>query len=111
MGSRISTVGLSSSSWPGLSRPSTPCLLKLPKKGVDARDKRGHDSEVVAVDGGGPSPDRVPPAPSPRPCRPPRHPAQNAGRPPSRPRPAGPHLGYRPRPPRLRTTAEKPAPH
>jgi len=27
----------------GLVRPSTPCLLKLGKKDVDARDKRGHD--------------------------------------------------------------------
>jgi hypothetical protein len=26
-----------------LSRPSTPHLLKLGKKDVDARDKRGHD--------------------------------------------------------------------
>src|SRR5258708_6708831 len=31
-------------SWPGLSRPSTSCLLELRKKGVDARDKRGHDA-------------------------------------------------------------------
>jgi hypothetical protein len=30
-------------SWPGLSRPSTPCLLIRRKKDVDARDKRGHD--------------------------------------------------------------------
>src|SRR6185312_8087987 len=30
-----------SSSWPGLSRPSTPCRRK--KKGVDARHKAGHD--------------------------------------------------------------------
>src|SRR5258708_37699432 len=30
-------------SWPGLSPPSTPCLLTLSKKDVDARDKRGHD--------------------------------------------------------------------
>src|SRR5260370_21472201 len=88
MGSRISTVGLSSSSWPGLSRPSTPCLLKLPKKGVDARDKRGHDSEVVAVDGWGPSPGPVSPAPPPRPFRPPRAPAQSPGGAPP-PAPAG----------------------
>jgi hypothetical protein len=26
-----------------LSRPPTPCLLKLGKKDVDARDKRGYD--------------------------------------------------------------------
>jgi hypothetical protein len=26
-----------------MSRPSTPCSLKLRKKAVDARDKRGHD--------------------------------------------------------------------
>jgi hypothetical protein len=26
-----------------MSRPSTPCLLKRRKKGVDARDERGHD--------------------------------------------------------------------
>ena len=32
-------------SWPGLSRPSTPCLLSCRKKDVDARDKRGHDAE------------------------------------------------------------------
>jgi len=32
-------------SWPGLSRPSTPCLPKPAKKDVDARDKRGHDAE------------------------------------------------------------------
>src|SRR5258707_15427059 len=31
-------------SWPGLSRPSTSCSLELRKKGVDARDKRGHDA-------------------------------------------------------------------
>src|SRR5713101_7410372 len=30
-------------SWPGSSRPSTFCLLRCCKKGVDARDKRGHD--------------------------------------------------------------------
>jgi hypothetical protein len=29
---------------PGLSRPSTPCLLICRKKDVDARDKRGHDA-------------------------------------------------------------------
>src|SRR5437868_403760 len=28
-----------SASWPGLYRPSTPCLLKQDKKDVDARDK------------------------------------------------------------------------
>jgi hypothetical protein len=40
-----------SESWPGLSRPSTPRLLKLGKKDVDARDKRGHDDgEVVGSD-------------------------------------------------------------
>src|SRR6266446_274916 len=33
-----------SESWPGLSRPSTSSLLKCLKKGVDARDKRGHDA-------------------------------------------------------------------
>src|SRR5215467_1782472 len=31
-----------STSWPGLSRPSTP-LIQNVKKDVDARDKRGHD--------------------------------------------------------------------
>src|SRR5712692_5437674 len=30
-------------SWPGLSRPSTPCLLSRCKTDVDARHKRGHD--------------------------------------------------------------------
>ena len=30
-------------SWPGLSQPSTPCLLICRKKDVDARDERGHD--------------------------------------------------------------------
>jgi hypothetical protein len=30
------------SSWPGLSRPSTPCFSEY-KKGVDARHKAGHD--------------------------------------------------------------------
>jgi hypothetical protein len=30
------------SSWPGLSRPSTP-LMRHGFQGVDARDKRGHD--------------------------------------------------------------------
>jgi hypothetical protein len=34
-------------SWPGLSRPSTPFRLKISKKDVDARDKRGHDAEEV----------------------------------------------------------------
>src|SRR6266852_5445549 len=34
-------------SWPGLSRPSTTCSLKLSKKDVDARDKRGHDAGGV----------------------------------------------------------------
>ncbi|HSB15228.1 MAG TPA: hypothetical protein VLE22_12275, partial [Bryobacteraceae bacterium] len=39
---------LSTSSWPGLSRPST--LIPFNKQGVDARDKRGHDeSEFTAV--------------------------------------------------------------
>src|SRR5580704_15894074 len=33
----------SHSSWPGLSRPSTPYLLGGRKQDVDARDKRGHD--------------------------------------------------------------------
>src|SRR5260370_12584200 len=33
-----------SESWPGLSRPSTSCLLSLTAKDVDARDKRGHDA-------------------------------------------------------------------
>src|SRR5258707_15352550 len=40
-------------SWPGLSRPSTSSLLKLRKKDVDARDKRGHDGgEMVAGSNG-----------------------------------------------------------
>jgi hypothetical protein len=30
-------------SWPGLSRPSPHCLLRRRTKGVDARDRRGHD--------------------------------------------------------------------
>jgi hypothetical protein len=30
-------------SWPGLSRPSTSCLARDWRQGVDARDKRGHD--------------------------------------------------------------------
>jgi hypothetical protein len=34
-------------SWPGLSRPSTPCLLNGRKQDVDARDERGHDEENV----------------------------------------------------------------
>jgi hypothetical protein len=34
-------------SWPGLSRPSTPFLLRAREKDVDARDKRGHDSRGV----------------------------------------------------------------
>src|SRR5258708_385752 len=33
----------SSESWRGLSRPSTPCLLRLDKEVMDARDERGHD--------------------------------------------------------------------
>jgi hypothetical protein len=37
---------LSPESWPGLSRPSMPCLLKCRKNDVDARDKRGHDDGV-----------------------------------------------------------------
>jgi hypothetical protein len=36
-----------SQSWPGLPRPSTPCLMKFGKKDVDARDKRGHDGGGV----------------------------------------------------------------
>ena len=36
-----------STSWPGLSRPSTSCLPRLQKKDVDARDKRGHDCGVM----------------------------------------------------------------
>jgi hypothetical protein len=28
-----------------LSRPPTPCLLRWSKKGVDARDERGHDGD------------------------------------------------------------------
>jgi hypothetical protein len=38
---RVSTMN-DCSSWPGLTRPSTPCLEQI-KKDVDARDKRGHD--------------------------------------------------------------------
>jgi len=37
------TASASPESWPGLSRPPTPCLLTLRKKDVGARDKRGHD--------------------------------------------------------------------
>jgi hypothetical protein len=33
-------------SWPGLSRPSTPCFSSAAKEDVDARDKRGHDAET-----------------------------------------------------------------
>jgi hypothetical protein len=36
---------LSHSAWPGLSRPSTLCLLSGRKQDVDARDKRGHDEK------------------------------------------------------------------
>jgi hypothetical protein len=36
---------VSYSSWPGLSRPSTPCLLSGRKQDVDASDKRGHDGK------------------------------------------------------------------
>src|SRR5262245_34460531 len=36
-----------STSWPGLSRPSTPYLLLLRKEDVDARDKRGHDESNI----------------------------------------------------------------
>ena len=36
-----------SESWLGLSRPSTSFQLKLRKKDVDARDKRGHDAGEV----------------------------------------------------------------
>jgi len=32
------------SSWPGLLRPSRPCLLKLGETDVGARDRRGHDT-------------------------------------------------------------------
>jgi hypothetical protein len=37
---------VSSSSWPGLSRPST-SLRPRKKKDVDARDKRGHDELLL----------------------------------------------------------------
>ena len=30
-------------SWPGLTRPSTPCLRQVLEKDGDARDKPGHD--------------------------------------------------------------------
>jgi len=36
-------MAISPEAWPDLSRPSTPFFLRLGKKGVDARDKRGHD--------------------------------------------------------------------
>src|SRR5579864_8001628 len=36
-----------STSWPDLFRPSTPSLLLVNKKDVDARDKRGHDDGMV----------------------------------------------------------------
>jgi hypothetical protein len=70
MGSRISTipVDLSALSWPGSSPSKTgvnalmsrPCLLPLPTlprvrgrvgrgKGVDGRDERRQDSEIVVV--------------------------------------------------------------
>ena len=39
---RVAQCGLHAPSWPGLSRPSTSCLIRGPKD-VDARDKRGHD--------------------------------------------------------------------
>src|SRR5258708_3180338 len=42
--------GPSTSSWPGLSRPSTSFSRKACKKGVDARDKRGHDERVGWVE-------------------------------------------------------------
>ena len=42
--------GPSTSSWPGLSRPSTSFSRKACKKGVDAGDKRGHDERVGWVE-------------------------------------------------------------
>jgi hypothetical protein len=39
----------SHSSWPGLSRPSTPCLLSGCKQDVHARDKRGHDERYGVI--------------------------------------------------------------
>jgi pimeloyl-ACP methyl ester carboxylesterase len=44
--------GLSSLSWPGLSRPSTTYGAD-PSKGMDGRDKPGHDSRGEAHDGNG----------------------------------------------------------
>src|SRR5215475_12572618 len=39
------TACVLSTSWPGLSRPSTSLTRTQEKKDVDARDKRGHDAE------------------------------------------------------------------
>jgi hypothetical protein len=36
-------MGTDHTSWPGLSRPSTPCFIQ--RKGMDARHKAGHDVE------------------------------------------------------------------
>jgi hypothetical protein len=48
MGAMITRVCFSS--WPGLSRPSTPFLCKR-SQDVDARDKPGHDELCFARDG------------------------------------------------------------
>jgi hypothetical protein len=37
-------------SWPGLSRPSTPCLFRNRKEDVDARHKAGHDGGEIFPD-------------------------------------------------------------
>ena len=42
-------IGALSTSWPGLTRPST-SLVRLMIQDVDARDKRGHDeSSIVSI--------------------------------------------------------------
>src|SRR5262245_26667624 len=46
---RLCNAPTLASSWPGLSRPSTSCLVwrREEKKDVDARDKRGHDARHI----------------------------------------------------------------
>jgi putative endonuclease len=46
MGCHIFSLMKHTSSWPGLIRPST-SLTRYAEKGVDTRDKRGHDDGVV----------------------------------------------------------------
>jgi DNA polymerase III alpha subunit len=46
------------SSWPGLSRPSTPSLRLFKKQDVDGRDKPGHDEEALSRQTAEPTEDR-----------------------------------------------------